>query len=94
MKPLFCCIHFTLLDNRVKVSRHEDVHLRVEGGKEPPEHREQVDCVGKEVIGKLFNGAEVKAIVGTGQLAEVDHQWVVWADVMVEPDAPAAVVKS
>ena len=45
-------------------------------------------------MGKLVNWAEVKAIVGTGQLAEVDHQWVVWADVMVQPDAPTAVVKS
>ena len=53
-----------------------------------------MDGVGKEVMGKLVDWAEVKAIVGTGELAEVDHQWVVWADVMIEPDAPAAVVKS
>ena len=53
-----------------------------------------MDCVGKEVMGKLLNWAEVKAVVGTGQLAEVDHQWVVWADVVVQPDAPAAVVES
>ena len=95
MKPLFCCIHFTLLDNRVKVSRHEDVHLRVEGGEEPPEHWKHVHRIGKEVMGgKLVNWAEVKAIVGTGELAEVDHQWVIWADVVVQPDAPAAVVES
>ena len=93
MEPLFCCIHFTLLDDRVKVSRHEDIHLRVEGGKEAPEHREHVDGVGKEVMGKLVNWAEVKAIVGTGQVAEVDHQRVIWADVVVQPDAPAAVVE-
>ena len=35
----------------------------------------------------------VKAIVGTGKVAEVDHQWVIWADVVVQPDAPAAVVE-
>ena len=52
-----------------------------------------MDGVGKEVMGKLVNWAEVKAIVGTGQLAEVDHQWVIWADVVVQPDAPAAVVE-
>ena len=68
--------------------------MRVEGGKEPPEHREKVDGVEKEVMGNLVNWAEVKAIVGTGELAEVDHQWVIWADVMVQPDAPAAVVES
>ena len=45
-------------------------------------------------MGKLLNWAEVKAVVGTGQLAEVDHQWVIWADVVVQSDAPAAVVKS
>ena len=93
MKPLFCRIHFTSLDNRVKVSRHEDVHLGVKGREEPPEHREHVDGVGEEVMGKLVNWAEVKAIVGTGQVAEVDHQWVIWADVVVQPDAPAAVVE-
>ena len=94
MKPLFCRIHFTSLDNRVKVSRHEDVHLGVKGREEPPEHREHVDGVVKEVMGKLVNWAEVETIVRTGQVAEVDHQWVIWADVMVQPDAPAAVVES
>ena len=52
-----------------------------------------MDRVGEEVMGKLVNWAEVKAIVGTGQVAEVDHQWVIWADVVVQPDAPAAVVE-
>ena len=38
--------------------------------------------------------AEVKAIVGTGEVAEVDHQWVIFTDVMVQPDTPAAVIES
>ena len=37
--------------------------------------------------------AEVKAIVGTGEVAEVDHQWVFRADVVVQADTPAAVVE-
>ena len=36
--------------------------------------------------------AEVEAIVGAGQVAEVDHQWALRADVVVQPDAPAAAV--
>ena len=94
MQPLLCGIHFTLLDNRVEVARRENVHLSIEAGEEPPDHRKHMGRVGKEVMGKLVDWAEVKAIVGTGELAEVDHQWVVWADVMIESDAPAAVVKS
>ena len=93
LNPFFCCIHFTLLNNRVKVSGHEDVHLRVEGGEESPEHREKVDGIDKEVMRNLVNWAEVKAIVGTGEVAEVDHQWVFRADVVVQADTPAAVVE-
>ena len=36
--------------------------------------------------------AEVEAIIGAGQVAEVDHQWVLRGDVVVQPDAPAAAV--
>ena len=41
----------------------------------------------------MVDRAEVKAIVGTGEVAEVDHQWVFRADVVVEADTPAAVVE-
>jgi hypothetical protein len=41
----------------------------------------------------LVDRAEVKAIVGTGEFAEVDHQWVFHADVVVQADTPAAVVE-
>ena len=37
--------------------------------------------------------AEVKAIVGTGEVTEVDHQWVFRADVVVQADTPAAGVE-
>ena len=65
------------LCNGVKVTRYEDVNLGIKGGEEAPDHGEHVDGVGKEVMGKLVNWAEVKAIVGTGQVAEVDHQRVI-----------------
>ena len=35
----------------------------------------------------------VKPIVGTGEFAEVGHQWVFRADVLLELAAPAAVVE-
>ena len=45
-------------------------------------------------MGNLVNWAEVKAIVGTGELAEIDHQWVFLTDVVVQANTPAAVVES
>ena len=53
-----------------------------------------MDCIGKERMGKLVNWAEVEAIVGTSQVAEVGHQGVIRADVVVYTDAPAVVVES
>ena len=35
----------------------------------------------------------VKAFAGTGKVAEVNHQWVIWADVVVQSDAPAVIVE-
>ena len=92
LKPLIHCFHFSWLDNRVKVTRYKDVDLRVECGEEPPDHGEHVDGVGKEGMGQLVHRAEVEAVGGAGQVAEVGHQGVVAADVVVQPDAPAAAV--
>ena len=39
-----------------------------------------------------MNRAEVKQRVGAGQVAEIHHQEVVGADVVVQPDRPAVVV--
>ena len=36
--------------------------------------------------------AEVEQRVGAGQVAQVHHQEVAWADVVVQPDRPAVVV--
>ena len=77
LQPLLCGIHFTLLDNRVEVARRENVHLSIEAGEEPPDHRKHMGRVGKEVMGKLANRAEVQAIIGAGQVAKVDHHRVV-----------------
>ena len=52
-----------------------------------------MDRVGKQRMRQLVDWAVVKAIVGTGEVAEVDHQWVFRADVVVQSDAPAAVVE-
>ena len=40
-----------------------------------------------------MNRAEVKQLVGAGQVAQVHHQEVVGADVVVQPDRPAFVVE-
>ena len=75
-KPLLHGFHFAQLDNRVKVAGHEDVHLRVEGGEEPPDHGEHVSGVGKEGMRQLVDRTEVEAVIGTGKAAEFVHQWV------------------
>ena len=93
LKPLLHGFNFAQLDNRVKVTRHEDVHLRVKGGEEAPDHWEHVGGVSKEGMGYVLHRAEVESICGTGKPAKVDHQWVVQADVMVKPNAPVAVVE-
>ena len=41
----------------------------------------------------MVDRAVVKPIVGTGEFAEVDPQWVFRADVLVQLGAPAAVVE-
>ena len=51
LKPLLHCFHFSWRDNRVKVTRYEDVHLRVKGREEAPDHGEHVDRVVKEGMG-------------------------------------------
>ena len=40
-----------------------------------------------------MNRAEVEQRVGAGQVAEIHHQEVVGADVVVQPDRPAFVVE-
>ena len=94
LQPLLSGIHFPFPDDRVEVAGNEDVHLGVECGEEPPDPGEHLDRdICKEGKWQLVNWAEVKAIVVTGELAKVDPQWVLPADVMVEPDTPAAVVE-
>ena len=92
-KPLLHCFHFAQLHNRVEVAGHEDVHLRVEGGEEPPDHGEHVDGIGKEGMRHLVDRAEVEAVVGTGKAAKVVHQWVFRSDVVVKSNAPVSVVE-
>ena len=92
-KPLLHSFDFTQLDDGVKVTRHEGIHLGVKGGEEPPDHGEHVDGIDKEVMGQLINWTQVETIGGTRQVAEVDHQWVIRADVVVQSDTPAAVVE-
>ena len=50
-KPLLHSIDFTQLDDGVKVTRHEGIHLGVKSGEESPDHGEYVDGIGKEVMG-------------------------------------------
>ena len=41
----------------------------------------------------MVDWTEVKPTVGTCEVAKVGHQWVFGADVVIEADAPAAVVE-
>ena len=93
LKPLFCRVHFPLLHKRVQVAGYEEINLGIECGEEPPDPWEHFDRVGKERIGQLFDRAEVEPIVVAGEVAELHHHWVLRADVVVQSDAPAAVVE-
>ena len=44
-------------------------------------------------MGKLVDRAEVEVVEGAGEVAKVNHQWVVRAEVVVKSDAPAVVVE-
>ena len=93
LKPLLHGFYFAQIDNRVKVTRHEDVHLRVKGGEEAPDHGEDVGGIGKEGMGYVLHRAEVETVGGAGKSAKVDHQWIAQADVMVKSNAPVVVVE-
>ena len=70
----------------------EDVHLRVKGGHKPPDHGEHVGGIGEQWVRYVVDRAEVEQRVGAGQVAQVHHQEVAGADVVVQPDRPAVVV--
>ena len=93
LKPLFGGIHLARFDNGIQVARHEDVHLGVKGGEEPPEHGEHLDRICKEGMGKLVDRAEVEVVEEAGEVAQVGHQWVVRPEVVVKSNAPAVVVE-
>ena len=44
-------------------------------------------------MGKLVDRAEVEMVEGAGEVAQVGHQGVVRAEVVVKSDAPAVIVE-
>ena len=52
-----------------------------------------MDCIGKEGVGKLVDRAEVEMVEGASEVAQVGHQGVIRAEVVVKSDAPAVVVE-
>ena len=52
-----------------------------------------MDRIGKEGMGKLVDWAEVEVVEGAGEVAQVGHQGVVRAEVVVNSDAPAVVIE-
>ena len=92
-QPLVHSLQLSRCECRVEIPRHEHVHLWVEGREEPPQHWERVGGVAEEGVRKLVDATKVKSVVFASNLAELRQPGVFWAEVVIQADAPVALVQ-
>ena len=86
-------LEITFFPPAVKVSRAHLCNLRVQGGEEPPVHREHVDRLGEKWVREVLHRAEVDVGVVASQAAGLLHQGIVRFEVVVESHVPVACVQ-
>ena len=86
LQPLHHSRCLPLREPAVQVPGHHHRHLRVQGGQEPPQHREEVGRLpGCHWPGDRLDITEVQQVSLTGQPAQSGHEGVVWSRVVVQP---------